>query len=297
MAFPYLPNVTLMPAYRVNCGRPSPLRSTVHCGSTKALRMLLPDFPGLAHTEADGDVVGVVFQVERPGAGGAQIPAFFQVMDDEGLHRGAFDMRAVVVAGERTLVLHQCAEQTARRGSMATAARPPCHLPVPSSSCSAVGAVISGPMPNCTPSVFSNEDIEQVQIADAGAVTVVRIGAGADRQRGAHQLRHADEIVRRDRQGAAQQHVIGVRVAVVEFGGVVVLQVGARRDVQRVVAFVGVLGVIRLRATAAASELARKRVFPTRLNIIPDSLVAYGQLGTCRPLRRNPFLIKPVGHV
>jgi len=34
---------------------------------------------------------------------------------------------------------------------------------------------------------------------------------------------------------------------------------------------------------AAASELARNRVFPTRLHFIPDSLVAFGQLGTSRP--------------
>ncbi|MNE78503.1 hypothetical protein D3C80_1749170 [compost metagenome] len=41
--------------------------------------------------------------------------------------------------------------------SIATAARPACHLPVPSSSWSAVGAVIIGPMPNCTPSVFTRK--------------------------------------------------------------------------------------------------------------------------------------------
>ncbi|MNY68943.1 hypothetical protein D3C86_2067940 [compost metagenome] len=41
--------------------------------------------------------------------------------------------------------------------SIATAARPACHLPVPSSSWSALGAVIIGPIPNCTPSVLSRK--------------------------------------------------------------------------------------------------------------------------------------------
>jgi hypothetical protein len=45
-------------------------------------------FPDLAATQTEGDVMGVVLQVEGPDAGRAQVPAFFQVMNDEGLFNG-----------------------------------------------------------------------------------------------------------------------------------------------------------------------------------------------------------------
>jgi len=94
---------------------------------------------------------------------------------------------------------------------------------------------------------FKQENIKQVEVANPRAVASVRVRAGADRQRGAQQLRYANEIVRRHGQGAAQQGVVGVDIAVVNLWRVVVLKVGSRGQVQRVVALVGSLGVIRQR--------------------------------------------------
>ncbi|MNE63663.1 hypothetical protein D3C80_1590270 [compost metagenome] len=93
---------------------------------------------------------------------------------------------------------------------------------------------------------LEQENIEYVQVTDAGAVTVMRIGTGADRERDTQQLRDTDEVIGRDRQCAAQQSVIGVRVGVVELGCVVVLKIDAGRQIQWVVAFIGRLGVIRV---------------------------------------------------
>ncbi|MNP26761.1 hypothetical protein D3C76_1196320 [compost metagenome] len=71
---------------------------------------------------------------------------------------------------------------------------------------------------------------------------------GTDWCRGADQLRHADVIVGRNRQRAAYQQVIGMDIGVVVPGRVVVLSAHAWREVQRVVAFVGGLGIVRLGA-------------------------------------------------
>jgi hypothetical protein len=95
-------------------------------------------------------------------------------------------MCTVVVAGERTLVLHQRTEQATRR-RINRHRREAGLLPVPSSSSAAVGAVICGPMPNLHAVGLEQEDVEQIEIADASAVATVRIGAGADRHRCAQQ--------------------------------------------------------------------------------------------------------------
>ncbi|MNF86394.1 hypothetical protein D3C84_688270 [compost metagenome] len=103
------------------------------------------------------------------------------------------------------------------------------------------------------------ENIEQVQVAFAGAVATVRVRVGTDRRRGAYQLRHANVVVGRNRQGAAYQQVIGMDVGVVVLRGVVVLSAHARGEVQRVVAFVGGLGVIRLGANNRRKQGRQKK--------------------------------------
>ena len=91
---------------------------------------------------------------------------------------------------------------------------------------------------------LEQENIEQVEIAHTGAVTTPGVGAGADGQGGTQQLRYADKVVRGDGQGAAQQGVVGVDIAVVDPGRVVVLQVQARGQAQGVVTFVGYIGIV-----------------------------------------------------
>lgn len=98
MAGSYFPKVTLS-------GKQGELGQVVALAFHGPLRLnegiedVASGFPGLAHAQPDGDVVGVVFQVPGPGAGGAQIPPFGQAVDDKGLERGAFDMLAVAVPG------------------------------------------------------------------------------------------------------------------------------------------------------------------------------------------------------
>ncbi|MNT13628.1 hypothetical protein D3C72_1486030 [compost metagenome] len=93
---------------------------------------------------------------------------------------------------------------------------------------------------------LEQENVEHVQVADAGAVAVVRIGSGADGERDAQQLRDAYDVIGCHRKGAAQQRIIGVSVGIEQLGCVVILQVYTGCQVQRVVAFVGGLGVIRV---------------------------------------------------
>ena len=50
---------------------------------------------------------------------------------------------------------------------------------------------------------LEQEDVEQVEVADAGAVAAVGVGSGADGQGGAQQLRYRQQFARGDRQGAA----------------------------------------------------------------------------------------------
>ncbi|MNE82644.1 hypothetical protein D3C80_1793840 [compost metagenome] len=77
----------------------------------------------------------------------------------------------------------------------------------------------------------------------------MRIGTGADRQGEAQQLGDRDHVVGGHRQGAPQQGVIGVDVGVVQAGGVVILEVEAGGQAQRVVTLVRGLGVVRQRAS------------------------------------------------
>ena len=91
---------------------------------------------------------------------------------------------------------------------------------------------------------FEQEYIEQVEVANPGAVAAVGIGPGTDRQRDAQQLWYADKVIGRHGQGASQQGVIGVDIAVVDLWRVIVLKIDSRSQAQRVVAFVGGLGVI-----------------------------------------------------
>lgn len=93
---------------------------------------------------------------------------------------------------------------------------------------------------------LEQEDIEQVQVADTGAVAAMGIGPGTQGQGGAQQLGDADKVRRGNGQRAAQQYVIGMGVGVVQPGRVVVLQVSAWCQVERVIALVGGLGVIGL---------------------------------------------------
>lgn len=44
--------------------------------------------------------MGVVLQVEGPGAGGAQVPALGQVVNDEWLKGRGLDMGPVIVTGK-----------------------------------------------------------------------------------------------------------------------------------------------------------------------------------------------------
>ncbi|MNG18957.1 hypothetical protein D3C76_1571670 [compost metagenome] len=68
------------------------------------------------------------------------------------------------------------------------------------------------------------------------------------------QLWNTYEIIRSHRQRATQQRVIGVSVGIEQLGGVVILKVDTRRQVQRVVAFICCICVICLYARCKRSQ-------------------------------------------
>lgn len=78
----------------------------------KGIEDIGPGLPGFAATQTEWDVVSVVLQVERPDAGRAQVPAFFQVVDDERLEGGGLDVRAVRDRSCSRLDVSACAQKT-----------------------------------------------------------------------------------------------------------------------------------------------------------------------------------------
>lgn len=87
---------------------------------------------------------------------------------------------------------------------------------------------------------LQQEDVEEIDVSEPGRVAAVRIGARAERNGQSQKLRRADEADRRQRQCAAQQHVVSIGVAVEQLGIVLILDVEPRRRIQWIVALVGI---------------------------------------------------------
>jgi len=89
----------------------------------------------------------------------------------------------------------------------------------------AVGIVSCGPKPSSTCPFLEQEQVEQVDVAEAGLPAMGRdVRRGHDRQRRAQDLRQAEELVRH---GAAQQRGVAVAVETVVAADVAVSQVDA----------------------------------------------------------------------